>query len=437
MKNNRLAFQFLEEDEAIPIGYKWIKCHMIFDVKMDFTRKARFVAGGHMTDPPASITYSSVVSRDSVRIAFMLAALNDIDILACDIGNAYLNASPREKVYTTAGHEFGNELIGRHVLIVRALYGLKSSGAAWRSHLANTLQHLGYTSSLADPDVWFCAAKKPDGFEYYEYGLVYVDDLLVLSHQPEMTMKSLEEFYRLKDGYAKPDRYLGAQIKEWRFPEDASKAMWAISSDQYVKEAIQNMETHLLKIERKLPKVKQPLPSNYHPELYITPFLDDEDVNLYQSYVSILHWIVELGRLDIYLHVALMSSYLTNPRTGHLEALYYIFGYLKAHCRSHMVFDSGYIQWRETDVVTFDWSDCYGDIADELLKNAPTPRGNFVQMNVFVDANHAGNKLNRRSHTGILIYLNRSPTIWYSKSQKTVETSTFGSEFVACALPPS
>jgi hypothetical protein len=57
----------------------------------------------------------------------MIAALNDIDILACDIGNAYLNASPREKVYTTAGPEFGHELEGRAVLIVRALYGLKSS----------------------------------------------------------------------------------------------------------------------------------------------------------------------------------------------------------------------------------------------------------------------------------------------------------------------
>jgi hypothetical protein len=56
----------------------------------------------------------------------MIAALND-DILACDIGNAYLNASPREKVYTTAGPEFGHELEGRAVLIVRALYGLKSS----------------------------------------------------------------------------------------------------------------------------------------------------------------------------------------------------------------------------------------------------------------------------------------------------------------------
>ncbi len=102
---------------------------MIFDVKMDFTRKARFVAGGHMTDPPSSINYSSVVSRDSVWIAFMLASLNGLSLSATDIGNAYLNAEAREKVYTTAGPEFGAELEGKNVLIVRALYGLKSSGA--------------------------------------------------------------------------------------------------------------------------------------------------------------------------------------------------------------------------------------------------------------------------------------------------------------------
>ena len=61
---------------------------MIFDVKMDFTRKARLVAGGHMADTPASLTYSSVVSRDSVRLGLLLAALNDLDVLSCDIGNA-------------------------------------------------------------------------------------------------------------------------------------------------------------------------------------------------------------------------------------------------------------------------------------------------------------------------------------------------------------
>jgi hypothetical protein len=54
-----------------------------------------------------------------------------------------------------------------------------------------------------------------------------------------------------------------------------------------------------------------------------------------------------------------------------------------------------------------------------------------VQLNVFCDASHARNKINRRSHTGILLYMNRAPILWYSKAQKTVETSTFGSEFVA------
>jgi len=434
MKNNRMAFQFLEDEQPVPVGYTWIKCHMIFDVKMDFTRKARYVAGGHMTDPPSSITYASVVSRDSVRIAFMIAALNDIDILACDIGNAYLNATPREKVYTTAGPEFGHELEGRRVIIVRALYGLKSSGAAWRSHLSNTLQHLGYTSSLADPDVWFRPAKKSNGFEYYEYVLVYVDDLLVLSHQADITMKLLEDFYRLKDGYAKPDRYLGAQVKEWRFPDDTVKPVWAISSEQYVKEAIRNVENNLQRQNRKLPKVYQPLPSNYHPELDITPLLTDDEVNLYQSYVSILRWIVELGRLDIYVHVAFMSAYLSNPRVGNMEAILYIFGYLKAHDRSTMVFDPGYLQWKDSDFLECDWTDFYPNASEEIPSKAPPSRGLPVQINCFVDANHAGNKLNRRSHSGILIYLNRSPTVWYSKSQKTVETSTFGSEFVALRI---
>ena len=89
------------------VGFQEIKRHMIFDVKMDLTRKARFVAGSHLTEPPASITYSSVVSRDSVRIAFLLAALNDLDIMACDIGNPYLNGPCREKVLFVAGPEFG------------------------------------------------------------------------------------------------------------------------------------------------------------------------------------------------------------------------------------------------------------------------------------------------------------------------------------------
>ncbi len=65
-----------------------------------------------------------------MQIVFLLAALNGVSVLTNVIGNAYLNAEMREKVYTTTGPEFGAELQGKPVLIVQALYGLKSSGAA-------------------------------------------------------------------------------------------------------------------------------------------------------------------------------------------------------------------------------------------------------------------------------------------------------------------
>ena len=71
-----------------------MNCHMIFDIKMGegFRRKDRMVAGGHMKEAPELLTYSYVVSRDSVRIALTIAALNGLKMLACDIQNAFLNA---------------------------------------------------------------------------------------------------------------------------------------------------------------------------------------------------------------------------------------------------------------------------------------------------------------------------------------------------------
>jgi len=349
-----------------------------------------------MTNPPSSITYSTVVSRDSVHIAFLLAALNNVDILATDIHNAYLNAPAREKVYTTAGPEFGPEFIGKAVLIVRALYGLKSSGAAWRAHLANTLQQLGYKSCLANPDVWFHPAMKENGYQYYDYVLVYVDDLLVLSHQGEKTMKALEDFYHLKDDFAPPARYLSAEVKQWKFPPDMSKVYWALSSVQYVKEAIKNIEAHLKNKDRRLFPMRQPMHTDYAPELDVTPFLNDEEIHFYQSQVSILRWMVELGRLDIYVQVTMLSSYLCQPCQGHLETVYYLYGYLKAHDRSTMVFDSNYVNWKDEDFdEQADWSGYYPCIEEDFPSNAPEPRGLPVQISMFVDASHARNKVTR------------------------------------------
>ena len=83
---------------------------MIFDVKMSrLVRKACLVTGGHTTDVPSSITYLSVVSRGSVRIEFLVATLNDLDIMSADISNAYLNAPNKEKIWTIAGYKFGTD----------------------------------------------------------------------------------------------------------------------------------------------------------------------------------------------------------------------------------------------------------------------------------------------------------------------------------------
>jgi hypothetical protein len=110
---------------------------------------------------------------------------------------------------------------------------------------------------------------------------------------------------------------------------------------------------------------------------------------------------------------------------GHLEAIYYIHGYLKAHDYSTMVFDSEYVNWDDNNFLCKDWSDFFRDTIKEYPSNAPSPRGMPVQINVIVNASHAWNKLTRHSHSGILIYLNKSLIIWYSKAQRTVETSSF------------
>ena len=124
-----------------------------------------------MTEAPASITYSSVVRRDSVQLAFMIAFLNNIELIACDVGNAYLYAPCQEKVWFVAGREFGSRR-GTVVKVIRALYGLKSSGAAWRGMFHTTVPKMGFVPTITNLDVYWRPNAKENGFKYYEYMLV-------------------------------------------------------------------------------------------------------------------------------------------------------------------------------------------------------------------------------------------------------------------------
>jgi hypothetical protein len=158
---------------------------------------------------------------------------------------------------------------------------------------------------------------------------------------------------------------------------------------------------------------------------------DEEKATRYMQLIGVLRWAVELGRLDIYTEVALLSQQLALPRVGHLEIVYHVFAYLNRYDKSRIIFDPTDPMPVTPTTAKPDWSSFYPDAEEELPPKMPEPLGNPVNIYVFVDANHAGNLVTRRSHTGILLFVQNSPILWLSQRQNTVESSTFGSEFVA------
>ena len=167
MTNLRVAFDILKDGDRAPIGHKQINCNLIYDVKMeDFRRKARLVAGGHMTETPKCMTYSSVVGRETVHISLTIAALNKLQVKAGDIINAYVTAPCSEKIWNILGKEFGSDQ-GKKAIIVRAIYRIKSSDVAFHAHLAECMRSMGYTPFRGENYLWMKPEIDPDGDEYY------------------------------------------------------------------------------------------------------------------------------------------------------------------------------------------------------------------------------------------------------------------------------
>ena len=168
----------------------------MFDIKLDgFRCKSYLVAGGHLTETTVLLTYASVVSRDSVCIALTIAALNDLQVKASDVQNAFLMAPCEEQIWTTLGPEFGADA-DKKAFLVHALFGLMSAGCLFSHHLADCMRTLGYSTCKADSDLWY----KPvtcldDGFVYYTYVLLYIDDCLAIHHEAESVLYELDKYF--------------------------------------------------------------------------------------------------------------------------------------------------------------------------------------------------------------------------------------------------
>ena len=421
------TFRQLKPGQVLPPEYKKIPYHIIFDVKFDLWRKARLVAGGNWTDVGQDDVYSGVVGIESVRTGFFLGELNGLTCCAADVGNAFLYGKTHEKVYIVAGPEFGRELEGKVLVIYKALYGLRTSAARFHEHLASTLRSLKYTQSKYDMDLWYI-----DKGSHYEYIATFVDDLLVWSKDPMAIMKELEKIYILK-GVGVPEYYLGGDVEMLDEHWNSDGVCLALSARTYIKNVIPKFEALFGIAEFKPYKI--PMEEGLHPELDDSPLCTDDDAAKFRSVIGSLNWIIILGRFDICFATNSLSRFGMAPREGHLKAAIRILGYLKAFNKGRIIYDVSYPDHAKFPVEDHpNWTEFYPDAEEELPPNMPIPRGKPVRITVFVDADHAHDQVTRRSVTGIVLFLNNTPVRVICKRQKTVETSTYGSELVAASV---
>jgi len=409
---------------GVPEGYNKIRVHFVFDVKHDGRHKARLVAGGHMTPEEAYMSYSSVASLRSMRLVMLASQLNDQELHAADIGNAYLEAYTEEKVCFIAGPEFGPGRAGKVLNIVKALYGLRTSGAQFHKKLAETMQNLGYFPSKADPNIWM---RKTPG--KWEYVCIYVDDLLIASDTPSYLTDALQKLgYKLK-GVGEPEYHLGGDIKKVKDPEEVLQ--WGPT--RYVKRM---MDTYKNMFGTEVPKreVHAPLDPKDHPELDTTELLDEGERAKYISMIGSLQWAVQLGRIDIHCAVMTMSGFRQSPRVGHLERLKRIYSFLRNYKKASIKLRTDLPDYSAYTEVEQDWSQVYGPTQEEIPADAPEPRGKPVITTTFADANLMHDLVTGRSCTGILHMVNKTPIDWFSKKQNLVETAVYGSELVAARI---
>ena len=280
-------------------GYQHIHVHLVYDMKHDLRHKARLVVGGNMTDPPRDSVYSGVISLRSLHICIFLAELNGLATWAADVGNAYLEAKTKEKVCFVAGPEFEDfKLAGHTLIIIKALYGLRSSSVHWHDHFADTLHDIGFIPSRADDDIWMC-----DMGNHYEYLCIYVDDIAYMSHDPQKLFDLLKDEkkygYKLKgDG---PILYhLGSDFKQ-----DLDGTL-AWGAETYIDKMMANYEC-MFGVQPK--KRDWPLPTDCHPELNVTPELEDDGIKIYQSLIGALQWTVTLCHFDVYCATMTLSHF--------------------------------------------------------------------------------------------------------------------------------
>ena len=416
------CFREINDNENLR-DYQYIPLLWAFAVKYDGRRRARLVAGGHVTNDLDFDIYSGNVELETVRTAFIARELYDLEVITADIASAYIQADTCEKVYTIAGPEFGIKWKGKKVAITKALYGLKASGGMWHQKLADNLRNMGFRPSQADFDLWIRECT-----DHYEYIAVITDDLLIFTRNPEGILETLKKVfgYELK-GVGTPEYYNGGDIGY-----DKEMKKWYFGARTYIRNTTDKIEK-LLGV--KLKNYGSPMETGDHPEVDDTDFLDGKNITIYQMMLGCAQWAITLGRYDVQYATNTLARFGAAPREGHRKRILRVFGYLKYNGKGRTMFDTEDPDVRNINFEENEWIDLYPDAKEAIPTYVPKAMNiKKVRVCIILDASHASDLITRRSVTGFFIIIGRTITRWYSKRQNTVETSTYGSELVALRI---
>jgi Reverse transcriptase (RNA-dependent DNA polymerase) len=421
------TFKILSDQEAKCFDrgqYQYAPLRMIFDVKHDLRRKARLVLGGHVIDASGHDTYASNMKGISARVLMLIAQANDLDVLVGDIGNAYLYATTKEKIYCRTGQEFessGQAKAGQIAVLVMALYGTKSAANRWHAHLADTLRSMKFIASRFDRDIWYRLRGDGNGYDYIG---THTDDLMVVAKQPQVIFDKLLEIYTIKKIEA-PSFHLGCD-----YVLDGS-GKWLIGTTSYIKEALEKVK--LLLGKKDLGKDDTPMSPTAQPELDTSPILDVDKHRVYQQLVGIAQWLITCGRFDLCYAVSSLSRYSSAPREMHLKMMERLFKYINKNKSLNVIIDAKPYNPPVIQLLGMeeDWEEIYPGAIEELDDKFPTPMGKELSTTIYFDADHAHDQKTRKSITGIIAYIGNTPVIWMSKRQGAIATSTYGAELCA------
>ena len=413
------VFEYKNPDFIIPDNYQYAPLRMIFEVKQeDLRRKARLVAGGHVVDSSMYESYSSVVQTMTLRLLQTVAVNENLKIITGDIGNAFIHANTNEKIWTRAGPEFG-EKRGAKIIFKKALYGLSTSARQWNLTLGDAISEMGFKPTRADADLWI---KSSDDENSYEYIATHVDDVICVGKNPLKYITELKKQFPIRNISENPEYYLGNDLNT-----QENKTI-KVSLKKYILEVVSKHEKNF----GTLRKEKVPQSVNDHPELDTSKELNEEGKTRFQSIMGVCQWISIAGRLDICFAVSSLSRFAANPKEGHLKRAVKILGYLKKYpSKGYLINPNDPEIELEYDEVTPDFGNQYADFKEDIDPRLPEARLKELPITIYTDANHGHDQVTGKSITGLLVLVGSTPVYWQLKRQASVQTATFGAEFIS------